>query len=66
MRGARVIVGTGLVLLSVFFLVGGFFVPLPELLRDPGLVPMPERLLGFWGAGVGLLLMVLPGRRGGR
>lgn len=62
---ARRLVGAGLALLSAYFLVGGFFVPLPHLLRDPGLVPMPEQLLGWWGVGVGAALVLWP-RRGAR
>ncbi|MGH3655281.1 MAG: hypothetical protein ACRDUA_01355 [Micromonosporaceae bacterium] len=64
MRSARVIVGAGLILLSGFFLIGGFFIPLPELVGNVGLVPMPERLLGFWGVGVGVALAAWPRRRG--
>lgn len=63
MLNARRLVGLGLSLLSAYFLVGGFFVPLSVLFRDPGIVPMPEQLLGWWGVGTGLVLTLWPRRR---
>jgi hypothetical protein len=56
-------VGAALIVLGVLFVVGAFFVPPGELLRDPGLIPMPERLLGLWVIAVGVLLLLPLGRR---
>jgi hypothetical protein len=55
-------VGAALIVLGMLFMVGAFFVPPAELLRDPELIPMPERLLGLWAIAVGVLLL-LPLRR---
>jgi hypothetical protein len=55
-------VGAALIILGGLFVVGAFFVPPADLLRDPGLIPMPERLLGLWVIAVGVLLLPL-GRR---
>jgi hypothetical protein len=56
-------VGAALIVLGVLFVVGVFVVPPGELLRDPGLIPMPERLLGLWVIAVGVLLFLPLGRR---
>jgi hypothetical protein len=48
----RAMVGAALIVLGVLFVVG-VLRPAGELLRDPGLIPMPERLLGLWVIAVG-------------
>jgi hypothetical protein len=62
----RYVVGAVLATLGGLFLVGVPFVPISAILADPGMIPMPERLVAFWVIGVGVLLMIpLPWRRTG-
>jgi hypothetical protein len=56
-------IGATLIILGGLFVAGGIFVPPAELLRDPRLIPMPERLLGLWVIAVGVLLLLPLGRR---
>ncbi|GIJ78647.1 hypothetical protein SAMN05443287_102387 [Micromonospora phaseoli] len=50
--------GLAVALLGIVFNLGLFFVPLDVWLEDPGLVPMPEVLVGWWALTVGLVMMV--------
>jgi hypothetical protein len=54
--------GTLLIVLGVLFSLGFFFVPpqdlIPALLSAPGVLPMPEVLLGYWAVLVGVGLLV--------
>ncbi|MGH2736329.1 MAG: hypothetical protein ACRDKZ_12170 [Actinomycetota bacterium] len=62
---SRVVTGLALLMFGKAFLFGALFAPLSIVLDDPGTVPMPERLVGFWIIGVGVLLLVpWPHKRG--
>ncbi|TWJ21559.1 hypothetical protein [Micromonospora endolithica] len=58
--------GLALVVLGVVFNLGLFFVPPQVWLEDPGLVPMPEVLLGWWAVAAGVLAMAWSQRGGAR
>ena len=57
--------GLAVALLGLIFNLGWFFVPPAVWLEDPGLVPMPEVLLGWWAmlVGAGLVAAGLLRRR---
>lgn len=59
----RAAIGAALIVLGMLFVIGAFFVEPGELLRDPRLIPMPERLVGLWVIAVGVLLLLPFGRR---
>ncbi|MEV1146168.1 hypothetical protein [Micromonospora sp. NPDC049799] len=50
-------VGLAVAVLGIVFNLGLFFVPPDVWLADPGLVPMPEVLVGWWAVAVGVLMM---------
>lgn len=50
-------VGLVVALVGLAFNLGLFFVPLDVWIDDPGLVPMPEVLLGWWVIGIGVVMM---------
>lgn len=59
--------GLVVALLGLAFNLGWFFVPPGVWFDDPGFVPMPEALLGWWVIAVGVALVVWsvrPRRRG--
>ena len=58
--------GLVVALVGLVFNLGWFFVPLTVWLDDPGFVPMPEVLLGWWviAIGVGMTAWSLRGRAG--
>ncbi|MEO3748845.1 hypothetical protein [Plantactinospora sp. B5E13] len=58
--------GLVLVLVGLVFNLGWFFVPPHVWLDDPGLVPMPEALLGWWVVAIGAVLLLYGLRRGAR
>jgi hypothetical protein len=49
--------GLAVAVLGLIFNLGWFFVPPGAWLDDPGLVPMPEVLLGWWVMAIGLALI---------
>ena len=51
---------------GLVFNLGWFFVPPDAWFDDPGLVPMPEALLGWWVIAIGFLMMAWSLRRGVR
>ncbi|MEU7750443.1 hypothetical protein [Micromonospora sp. NPDC049171] len=53
----RLWAGLTIVLVGLVFNLGWFFVPPQVWLDDPGLVPMPEVLLGWWVIIIGLALI---------
>lgn len=53
----RLWAGLAVVLVGLIFNLGWFFVPPHVWLDDPGLVPMPEALLGWWVIAIGLALV---------
>ncbi|MEU7611706.1 hypothetical protein [Micromonospora sp. NPDC049204] len=53
----RLWAGLAIVLVGVVFNLGWFFVPPQVWLDDPGFVPMPEVLLGWWVIIIGLALV---------
>ncbi|MEQ4301696.1 hypothetical protein ABNF97_09935 [Plantactinospora sp. B6F1] len=50
-------VGLVVALVGLAFNLGWFFVPPHVWLDDPGLVPMPEALLGWWVIVIGVALV---------
>ncbi|MFF4875081.1 hypothetical protein [Micromonospora sp. NPDC000668] len=53
----RLWAGMAVVLVGIVFNLGWFFVPPHVWLDDPGFVPMPEVLLGWWVVAIGLALV---------
>ncbi|GAB3964376.1 hypothetical protein V1634_01540 [Plantactinospora veratri] len=51
-------VGLVVALVGLTFNLGWFFVPPHVWLDDPGLVPMPEALLGWWVIAIGVVLVL--------
>jgi hypothetical protein len=49
--------GLAVALVGLVFNLGWFFVPLDVWFADPGLVGMPEVLLGWWVMAIGLALV---------
>ncbi|GAA3766501.1 hypothetical protein GCM10022225_61070 [Plantactinospora mayteni] len=49
-------VGLVVALVGLAFNLGWFFVPPHVWFDDPGLVPMPEALLGWWVIAIGVVL----------
>jgi len=56
----RRLIGLALVLLAVFALFGGLFVPIDVILRDPTIVASPERWVFGWFLAVGLAMAGWP------
>jgi hypothetical protein len=50
--------GLAVALVGLIFNLGWFFVPPDVWFEDPGLVPMPEVLLGWWVMAIGLALVI--------
>lgn len=67
-RSVNRLLWAGLVvaLVGLVFNLGWFFVPPDVWFDDPGFVPMPEALLGWWVILIGVVLMVWSLRRGAR
>lgn len=59
----RRLIGLVIALFGGFVLVGGLFVPLTVILRDPAIVPAPESWLAIWIIAVGLAIAIWPARR---
>jgi hypothetical protein len=57
--------GAALIVVGIVFNLGWFFVPPQVWWHDPGLVPMPEVLVGWWAVVVGVLMVVWSQRRRG-
>ncbi|MFG2064849.1 hypothetical protein ACGFIK_25925 [Micromonospora sp. NPDC048871] len=55
--------GIVVALVGLVFNLGWFFVPLSVWLDDPGFVPMPEVLLGWWVIAIGVVMMIWSLRR---
>ncbi|MEH1168727.1 hypothetical protein V6V47_25405 [Micromonospora sp. CPCC 205539] len=53
----RLWTGLAVVLVGLVFNLGWFFVPPQAWLDDPGLVGIPEVLLGWWVVAIGLALV---------
>ncbi|MFY1688290.1 hypothetical protein [Plantactinospora sp. WMMB782] len=51
-------VGLVVALVGLVFNLGWFFVPPHVWFDDPGLVPMPEALLGWWVIAIGVVLVL--------
>jgi hypothetical protein len=51
-------VGVVVALVGLVFTLGWFFVPITVWFDDPGFVPMPEVLVGWWVIAIGVALMV--------
>ncbi len=49
--------GLVVAIVGLVFNLGWFFVPVNAWLDDPGLVPMPEVLIGWWVIAVGVLMV---------
>ncbi len=50
--------GLVVALVGLVFNLGWFFVPINVWVDDPGFVPMPEVLVGWWVIAIGVGLMV--------
>ena len=50
--------GLVVAVVGLVFNLGWFFVPITVWLDDPGLVPMPEVLLGWWVIAIGAAMML--------
>ncbi len=59
----RRLIGIALLLLGVYTLLGGPFVPVQAMVRDPGFAPFPERLVAIWILLVGACTTLWPGGR---
>jgi hypothetical protein len=55
--GRMVWTGLAVALVGLIFNLGWFFVPPHVWFDDPGLVPMPEALIGWWVMAIGLALV---------
>lgn len=66
LASGRLWAGLAVVGVGIIFNLGWFFVPLDVWLDDPGLVPMPEVLLGWWVVAIGLALIAWAVRRQAR
>lgn len=55
-RTPVLVAGLVIVVLGLVFGLGWFFVPIHVWLADPGFVPMPEALVGWWIVAIGLAL----------
>lgn len=55
-RTPVLVAGLVIIVMGLVFSLGWFFVPIDVWLADPGLVPMPEALVGWWIVAIGLAL----------